>query len=219
MKTFKIIFGLITLIAIGFNYVPVEYHSVFTDFIFGGGITMATIYTPGCGTPPPPTCQDCPVVELGGVRSIWLQKNTFTFTDITNPIEWDTNICNGNVVVFPFTNGTVAQDANMEDGFGNTPTSLSAFTYTVDFVEPQHVNNIPFWNFVKSGNSYLLGYKTQNYVYLSQVAAQFTPTQPISKDLKSTVRNHVKATFVQANLIQEVNIGAAQAIFTTCTDC
>lgn len=183
------------------------------------GVPNFTIYMPGCGTPPAPTCEDCPVVELGGVRSIWLQKNTFTFVNIADPNEWNAAICAGNVYVFPFTNGTVSQDANMEDGFGNTPQSVTGYTYTVDFVEPQHVKNIPFWNFIKSGNSYLIGYKTQNYAYLSSIAANFVPTQPISKDLKSSVRNHVKAMFVQANLIQEVAIGNAASIFSTCTDC
>lgn len=222
MKTLKIIFGVFLIALIAFQFIPIEYHSTLTDIVFGSslsGISIASIYTPGCGNPPPITCEDCPEIELGGVRSIWIQKDSYTFTDITDPNEWEAAICAQNVFVFPFTNGTVAMDPNMSDGFGNTPTALDSYTYTIDFKEPQYVKNVPFWNFVKSGNSYLVGYKTQTLLHLSLVPAQFTPMAPVAKDVKTRVNMTAKATFVQADLIQPIAAGAAEAIFETCTDC
>lgn len=185
----------------------------------GLAVPNYTIYTPGCGTPPAPTCQDCPVKELGGVRGFWIQKASYTFTDITNPTEWQTAICAGNVYVFPFANGTVAEDPTMSDGYGNLPQTLDSYTYTVDIHEPQYKNNVPFWNFIKKGNSFLFGYKTQTMFHLSAVAAQFSPTAPVGKDVKSKIDMAIKVMFVQQDLIQPVSAGNAEAIFDTCTDC
>lgn len=220
MKTLKIIFGVFTLLVIAFSFVPIEYHNAFTDMVFGTSIaSLATIYTPGCGTPPPPTCQDCPVKELGGVRGFWIQKSSYAFNDLTNPVEWDAAICAGNVYVFPFANGTVSEDTTMSDGYGNLPQTLDSYTYTVDIHEPQYKNNVPFWNFIKKGNSFLFGYKTQTMLHLSAVAAQFSPTAPVGKDVKSKIDMAIKVMFVQQDLITPVSAGAAESIFDTCVDC
>lgn len=178
---------------------------------------LLTIYTPGCGTPPAPTCQDCPTKELGGVRGFWIQKTSYTFADITSKAEWQTAICNGDVIVFPFSNGQVTEDPTMSDGYGNTPQDIDSYTYTVEIHEPQYKNNVPFWNFIKKSNSYKFGYKTQNYLHLSDVAAKFIPTAPVGKDVKSKVDMAIKVLFTQSDLI--VPTAAPSTIFDTCVDC
>jgi len=178
---------------------------------------ILTIYTPGCGTPPAPTCQDCPTKELGGVRSFWIQKASYTWSDITNVNEWKTAICNQDVYVFPFANGAITQDPTMSDGYGNTPQDIDSYTYTADIHEPQYVNNVPFWNFIKKGNSYKFGYVTQNYVHESAVAAKFIPTAPVGKDVKSKVDMAIKVMFTQTDLITPKP--KPTTIFDTCVDC
>jgi len=178
-----------------------------------------TIYTPGCGTPPAPTCQDCPTKELGRVRGFWVQKATYTFADITNPAEWNAAICNGDVFVFPYANGTAEQAEQLSDGYGNVPQTLDSYEYTLNLHEPQYKNNIPFWNFVKRSNAYLVGYKTETLFHLSQVAAMFFPKAPVSADIKSKIDINIMIKFVQEDLIVPVSAGAAESIFTQCVDC
>jgi len=219
MKKINFILSAIMLICIGAQFLPVEYHCAITDYILGGGVSYATIYIPGCGVPPPPTCQDCPTKELGGIRGIAVIPQSYTWTNITNPAEWDALICNEGVFVFPFTNGTFTSDANTSDGYGNLPTTLDSYTMTLDIHEPQYQNNVPFWNFIKKGISYSVIYKTETMFHQSAVSAQFTPSAPVGKDVKSKIDMGVKIMWVQENLIQPISCGAAASIFQTCTDC
>lgn len=219
MKKIKSIFSVLVCLSLVFALVPSEFHNEITEFVFGGGLSLATIYMPGCGTPPAPTCQECPSKELGGIRAIWIQKASYNFANIQDPNEWETAICNGTVFVFPFTNGEMSQDPTMSDGYGNTPQTLDSYTYNLTFHEPQYVNDVPFWNFIKKGISYKVGYKTQTLLHLSAVAAQFTPTYPVVKDVKSKIDTMVKATWVQTDNIQPTPAGNADLIFQTCVDC
>lgn len=201
-------------------FVPIEYHNELTDIIFGTGlISTATIYMPGCGTPPAPTCEDCPTKELGGVRAMWVQKASYTFANIQDPNEWQTAICAGNVYVFPFTNGDVTPSGNETDGYGNLPTTLDSYTYTANVHEPQYKKNVPFWNFIKKGISYKFGYKTQSMLHLSSVPAQFTPLATVSKDVKSKIDMAIKVMWVQTDIVQPIDAGNASSIFDTCVDC
>jgi hypothetical protein len=181
------------------------------------GAIILTIYTPGCGTPPAPTCQDCPTKEQGGVRGIWIQKSSYTFADITNPVEWNTAICAGNVFVFPFTNGSVDESPNESTGYGNTPMTQDSISYTIDFHEPQYKNNVPFWNFMKRSQSFKIGYKTGSLLHLSSVAAQIGVKAPVSADIKTKIDLNVIAKFTQEDLI--VPTFAPSTIFDTCVDC
>lgn len=183
------------------------------------GVPNYTIYTPGCANPPAVTCQDCPTKELGGVRGFWIQKASYTFTDITNPTEWQNAICNGNVFVFPFANGDVSTADNATDGYGNLPTTLDSYTYTSNIHEPQYQKNVPFWNFIKNGISYLYGFKTQTMLHLSAVPAQFTPLQVVGKDVKSKIDMGIKVSWVQADMLTPYSVGNAASIFATCNDC
>lgn len=220
MKNLKTVFKIAFCLSLVAMFIPSEFHSHITDFVFGSGlISTATIYTPGCGDPPPPTCADCPSKELGGVRGFWIQKASYTFSNIQDPNEWQTAICNKNVFVFPFSNGDVSIDPTMTDGYGNLPQTLDSYTYTVNIHEPQYINNVPFWNFLKKGISYKFGYKTQTMLHLSAVAAQYTPTAPVGKDVKSKIDMAIKVMFVQTDLIQPIAAGNAESIFDTCVDC
>lgn len=189
------------------------------EYMFGTGTALATIYTPGCGTPPPPTCQDCPTKELGRVRGFWVEKADHVWTDITNPTEWETAICAGTVFVFPYANGTAEQAEQLSDGYGNVPQTLDSYEYTLNVHEPQYKNNIPFWNFVKRSNAYKVGYKTETLFHRSDVAAMFFPKAPVSADIKSKIDINIMIKFVQEDLIVPVTAGNAERIFTQCVDC
>jgi hypothetical protein len=176
-----------------------------------------SIYTPGCGELPSFTCQDCPVKEDGRVRAIWVQKVSYTFSDITDPNEWDVAICSGDVVVFPYTNGTADQAEQLSDGYGNVPQDVDSYEYTLNIHEPQYKNNVAFWNFMRKSNQHLVGYKTQTLCHLSTVAAKFIPKAPVSADLKIKIDLNIIIKFVQRDLI--VPTTAPTGIFDQCIDC
>lgn len=199
-------------------FVPTEFHNELTDFIFGSGlVSTCTIYSPGCVAPPAPTCSDCPTKELGRVRGIWLQKTSFTFSNINDPNQWNAAVCSGDVVVFPYTNGTVAQAEQLSDGYGNVPQTLDSYEFTLDVHEPQYVNNVPFWNAVKKSNQYIVGYKTQNYLHQSSVAAMIFPKAPVANDPKSKIDLNIMIKFVQQDLIVPILDNSGQ--FGFCVDC
>jgi len=176
-----------------------------------------SIYTPGCGTPPPPICNDCPTKELGGLRHFWVQKATYSFVDITDPTEWATAICNLDVYVFPYSNGTVVPSPTMTDGYGNVPQTLDSYDYTAELAEPQYANNVPFANFIKNSNQFLFGYCTQTQGHLSSVAAMYAPHPEVAKDVKSKIDMKYTVKWVQEDLI--VPFTYPQEIFIVCQDC
>lgn len=175
-----------------------------------------SIYTPSCGTPPAYKCTACPTKELGGIRSIWLQKVSYTFTDIENPAEWDAAICAGNVIPFMFTNGSLALAEQTSQGYGNVPTDLDSYEFTLDVHEP-NLENVAFWNFVKRSNQYLVGYKSETKIYLSSVAAKFFPKNPIATDVKTKIDLNIVIKWVQEDIIAGKT--APVGIFNDCVDC
>ena len=174
-------------------------------------------YTPGCGNPPSITCTDCPTLELGRVRSLWLQKVTYTFADITSDVEWENAICSGDVIPFYQCNGSAAQAEQLSDGYSNVPQVLDSYEYTLDLHLPITKENIPFWNFVKKSNQYLVGFKSQTWLQLSSVAATFIPKVPIGADIKSKVDLALTVKFIQSDLCAMV--AGPVSIFTECVDC
>ena len=176
-----------------------------------------SIYNPGCGEITPPICQDCPSKELGRVRHFWLQKSTYTFADITDPNEWATAICNEDVYVFPYANGTIDMAELLSDGYGNVPQTLDSYEFTANLHEPQYKNNIAFWNDIKRSNQYLFGYCTQTLGHLSDVAAMFFPKAPVSADVKAKIDLNITVKFVQEDLIEPFVFPTS--IFDVCLSC
>lgn len=178
---------------------------------------MSIYYPSGCVITEAPVCSDCPSKELARVRAIWLQKATYTFKDIEDPTEWATARCAGNVIIFPYTNGTVDQSELLSDGYGNVPQTLDSYEYSLNLHEPNYQNNIPFWNQVKRSNQYLVGYKTQTKICLSAVPAMIFPKAPVSGDIKAKVDINIMIKFIQEDLCVPVN--APPSTFEVCEDC
>jgi hypothetical protein len=104
---------------------------------------------------------------LGDVRSTFFVKNTFTFTDITDVSEWTTGITNADIVVFPYTRGTLEMTPTESAGFGDQETTLDGYEYNLNFEEPQYQLNWSFWNAIKTSQIYYVGYRTESQVHLS----------------------------------------------------
>ena len=147
-----------------------------------------SVYYPGCGTTiPDPTCSDCPDKELGGLRSFWLQKDTFAFSDITDAQEWQDAITNKDVFVFPKSRGSLEQAETETQGFGDQAMVVDGYDFTASVFEPNFLPNIDFWNAIKKSNNYKFGFRTETKVFLSDKAVGIIPKAPIGEDIKIAI--------------------------------
>jgi len=157
-----------------------------------------SVYYPGCDTTiPSPTCSDCPDKELGGVRSFFLQKDTYSFADITDPLEWNTALANEDVYLFPKSRGTIEQTEVESAGFGDQAMVVDGYDFVVNVFEPNFVPNVDFWNAIKKSNNYKIGWRTETQVWVSDEACGIIPKAPVGEDLKLAVIQNVICKFSQ----------------------
>jgi len=159
-----------------------------------------SIYYPGCADIIPPSCSDCPEKEGAGIRSIFFQKKSYSFTDITDPDEWQTAICSKDVYVFPYTRGTLEIAEQLAAGFGNTSQDLDAYEFTLNVFEPNFLDNCNFWNTIKKSKDFLVGYRTESKIYVSDNEALIVPKAPIAEDLKAKVIWNIIIKFTQEDI-------------------
>jgi len=175
------------------------------------------IYYPSCSTVLSPTCSDCPPKELGGIRSIWFQKVSSPFLDITNPTEWATKICAKDVFVLPKTRGSLDMAEVTDTGFGDIPMDLSGYDFTLNVFDPNFLGNCSFWNSIKKSSEWKVGYRTETQVYLSTSVALIIPKAPISDDIKSKVLWNTTIKFSQEDVPCPTNMPVG--IFDRCIAC
>jgi hypothetical protein len=156
-------------------------------------------YPSNCPSLPEPTCGACPIMELGRVRAVWIQNQSYVWSDIYNPAEWASAIASGNVFLFPYVNGSKDSSDNTADGYGNTPTVTCSKTIKLTVHDPMVQQNIPFWNALQNNNQWLVGYKTETLGYISNVPATFSNTSPIAADVTKSYDIMITITFVQNN--------------------
>lgn len=157
-----------------------------------------SIYYTGCAnTIVPPSCSDCPPKELGGVRSVWFQKSTYTWADITDPSEWASAIANGDVFIIPKTRGSLDISPLTSAGFGDNSESVDGFEFTLNVVDPNYDDNCAFWTSVRPNLSLLVGYRTETKVHLSSKTAAIAPMAPVQEDIKTGVFWTATAKWVQ----------------------
>lgn len=178
---------------------------------------MSIYYPTGCGTVPPPICSDCPVKELGRVRSLFFQRNDFEFIDITDPAEWDQAICDQDVFVFPKTKGSLDMAEQMTSGFGDKDEDLMNYEFTLNIMEPNYPDNCDFWNSIKRANIYRVGWRGQTKVYLSDVIATIIPKAPIADDIKQATYWNIIVKFIQEDMPCAQDI--ATGVFDRCIAC
>lgn len=165
---------------------------------FSASMRQLSVYYPGCSLViPDPVCSDCPEKELGRVRSIFLQKTDFEFSDITNPLEWAQAIQDRSIFVYPFTKGSFTMSEVLTDGFGNVDQDLDSYEFNIAAMEPNLAANRDHWNALKKAHNYRVGWRSQTKIYRSAVAATIIPKFGIEDDPKSKVIWNLGFKFVQ----------------------
>lgn len=143
---------------------------------------MPLVYYPGCPDAQPAfICTDCPATEKGDIRGVALIKEDFSFTDITDEVEWQVGINDGNIFVFTETKGTLESAENLVPGFGDVIEELDSYTHTVNITTKNYLENCDAWNVVKNNQTWKLYYRTQTQGHLSAVPVLIVPKAPITE--------------------------------------
>lgn len=156
------------------------------------------LYYLGCGEDAvDPVLSDCSSTELGDVRSVFLVRKDFAFTDITDTAEWTTGIQNRQIYVYPYAKGSLEITENEQPGFGDQPTTIVGYEFTLNTMHPDYASMWPHWNSLKKTKNWKVGYRTETQVHLSDSSAQINAKPPIGEDKKGEVLWNVVFKFSQ----------------------
>jgi hypothetical protein len=158
---------------------------------------------------PQHVCDDCAILEQGGIRSIALVKDTFSFTDITDKDEWIAGIEDGDIIVIPKTIGTFDGGSPiMIAGFGDDAEAVSGFNFTLAARDPAYKQNGVFWNAIRKHKDMLVAWRTATQIHISGAAVTISPLAPVEEGTDSVVTWQVTFTWKGEDL-PEPNDGTA----------
>lgn len=170
-----------------------------------------SIYYPeGCDTAVPPHhCDPCAPIEHGRVRSVAFIKQSFEFTDPTDPNEWTTGIENGDIVVIPEVLGSFDGGAPVEaPGYGDQETKITGYNFSLLFKDPNYLENADFYNAIKRSRNYKIAYRTETQTHISTNTVTVLPKNPVAEELTSEVVWDVEVKFSQGDLPEPFNTPA-----------
>lgn len=176
---------------------------------------MAIYYPTGCdnGDLPAYNCSPCPSFDYGRIRGVALYKGTFS--DPSNPVEWNTKLAAGDARVIWQTRGSYDGGTTSElTGFGDNATINGNTTHTATFFDPNYFENCDFYNSLREQTDWKFAFRTQNYLHLSGNAATFSPKNAIADDDQSIVVWEVPVKWVNNDSSCPVALPAG--IFTSC---
>lgn len=149
-------------------------------------------------------CDPCTPKELGGVRTAGFIKSNFVFTDPSSASEWNNGFVSTprNIILIPEVYGTFDGGTPLESqGFGDNPTSLDGYDFTVQFFDPNFIGNCDFYDTLKNDrNGYKFFFRTGSQVWLSDKTVTVIPKSPVAQDIKSKVLWDVTVKWTSANL-------------------
>lgn len=150
---------------------------------------MAVYYPSGCeDVVPAHYCDPCETVEQGRVSSVAYIKNSFAFTDISDPTEWEAGFAAGDIILIPQTSGTFDGGSEVESpGFGRQATRLTGYNFQLQYQDPNYRLNCNFYNAIKNSRAYKFAYATSTQIHLVDVAVQAIPKNPVQDDVNSAV--------------------------------
>jgi hypothetical protein len=146
-------------------------------------------YPTGCSTDVANhICNPCEDREHGRIRSIALIKDTFTFVDPTNPVEWEAGILTKDIRIIAETNGSFDGGSPKEGaGYGNSSSTLLGYDFNLKYKDPNYKDNCAFYNSVKNSRVWKIAYRTENLTHMSTNPAIIIPRNTVADDLTSEV--------------------------------
>lgn len=163
------------------------------------------IYYPGdtCqSSVPEHLCNPCLPIELGGVRTVLFIDKDFVITNPSSPSQWNSGIQSRSIIIIPKTYGTFDGGTPQEgQGFGDTPTSLDGYDFTLQFFDPNFIGNVDHYDSLKNLRSnYKVAFRTGSQIIISDKVVTIIPKMPVAQDLKSKVLWDVTVKWTSQNL-------------------
>jgi hypothetical protein len=152
---------------------------------------MSLYYPSGnCGGTAIPaySCQPCPSIEYGRIRSVAFIANDFAFTDPTSSAEWSAGIASGDIIVIWKTQGSYDGGSTQElTGFGDQITINGNTTHSLTYKDVNYAENCDFYNAIKLSSDYTLAFRTSSQVHFANAPVTVTPKNPVADDINSIV--------------------------------
>lgn len=176
----------------------------------------AVYYPAGCDTEVPEHyCSDCDVLEHARVRSVAFIKKSAAFTDPSDPTEWTTGITNGDIIIIPEVLGSFnGGDPVTGTGYGDQQERLTGYNFELLFKDPNYANNAAFYNAIKKSRNYLVAYRTETQIHVSENTVQVIPKNPVTENLTDEVVWDVAVRFSQGDLPEPVD--TPEGVFDQC---
>ena len=150
---------------------------------------MSVYYPSGCDALiPDHICDPCEEIELGRIRSVAFIKNTFAFTDPSDPTEWEAGFAAGDIILIPQTKGNFDGGAEVEaPGYGDQATRLTGYNFQAQYQDPNYRLNCAFYNALKNSRQYKFAYRTQTQIHITDTTVQVIPKNPVQDDTTKEV--------------------------------
>lgn len=163
---------------------------------------MSVYYPSGCDALiPEHICDPCEEIELGRIRSVAFIKNTFEFTDPSDPTEWQAGFASGDIILIPQTKGNFDGGAEVEaPGYGDQATRLTGYNFQAQYQDPNYRLNCNFYNAIKNSRQYRFAYRTQTQVHITDTTVQVIPKNPVQDDTTTEVVWDVLVKWSGSNL-------------------
>jgi hypothetical protein len=126
--------------------------------------------------------------EYGRIRSVAFVKDTYVWTNIEDPAEWEAAIQNGDVVLIPKVHGSLAEPSEqVGPGYGDTTESILGFDFALTYYDPNYADNCDFYNALLYSQSWRLVYKSSSKGHATSKTVTIIPKPPIEDDLNAEV--------------------------------
>jgi len=161
-----------------------------------------------------PTCDPCGPREHGRIRSIaFIKKGTKLSTPAVST-EWTAGIEAGNILVIPETTGTFDGGSPKEGkGYGNRKSTILGYDYVLNVSDPSYIGNALFWDTIKDSPEYLVAFRTETQVHISEEVVTIIPKNPVEEDVDSEVVWQAEIKWFQNKLLKPQNSTALIDVF------
>lgn len=137
---------------------------------------------------PQPVCSNCPVPELGRIRSFGFVRDDFSFSLASDAAEWTAGIDAGQIFIIPGASGSFdGGTPNLKPGYGNVHQRLVSYTFKMSVVDPNYIENCDFWDAMDKLQNFRPFYVTETQVHIADKPATIIPIAPVEDDDQSEV--------------------------------
>ena len=130
-------------------------------------------------------------IELARVRSVALIHSSFINQILTDPEDssiWLAGITAGMIVVLPQTQGEYnGGEPILGRGFGYSEETLIAYSFGVNYKDPDYVGNLPHYNSITGSRNFYIAFCSETIMRISQRAGTLVASNPIANSLKDEV--------------------------------